>query len=162
MKIVRNSAESVNFWQIPLSCGLIAESAVCEATLIEAVLPAGVEEGGGTDQDDEAEQDEAEGTDLAGGGLDGQVSGQKTVAVHFPDREAVVHQVGIGRGQPARHPDLVHHGVEKRSGQAALHSRYLFSPGLSMDSGRVSIGRTAAISDMAFLSASSPTGNISS
>lgn len=91
MKIVRNSAESVNFWQIPLSCGLIAESAVCEATLIEAVLPAGAEEGGGTDQDDEAEQDEAEGVGAAGGGLNGQVAGEEAEAVHFPDRDAFIY-----------------------------------------------------------------------
>ena len=65
---VRNSAESVNFWQIPLICGLIAESAVCEATLIEAVLPAGAGEGGGPYHGDEAGQDGDEGSGLEGGG----------------------------------------------------------------------------------------------
>ena len=119
---IRNSAESVNFWQIPLSCGLIAESAVCEATLIEAVLPAGAEEGGGTDQDDEAEQDEAEGTDLAGGGLDGQVAGQETEAVHFPHGNAVIHKAGICRCQTPGHPDLVQHVITKRSCQFLLES----------------------------------------
>ena len=105
---IRNSAESTIFWQIPLSCGCF--------------LSAGTEEDDCAGQDDKAEEGEAEGIGTTGGGLDGQVAGQETEAVHFPHGNAVIHKAGICRCQTPGHPDLVQHLITKRSCQFLLES----------------------------------------